>query len=149
MEGSKVCTICKQEKHVTEFGVHRSRKDGRPSQCIACRRIDQTTRYHSDPIKERNRDLQRFHITHDDYEALLKLQGGVCALCKQPETSRNGYGLKRLSIDHDHKCCPGRGSCGQCIRALLCTKCNQGLGYFDDDPDLLEAAAAYLRATKG
>jgi hypothetical protein len=48
-------------------------------------------------------------------------------------------------IDHDHACCPGENSCGQCVRALLCIYCNTGIGYFKDEPERLEQAAAYLR----
>jgi hypothetical protein len=74
---------------------------------------------------------------------MLERQGGVCAICGLP--CKSG---KRLSIDHDHSCCPGKGSCGKCVRGLLCMNCNNGLGHFKDDPELLGTAIAYLTTAK-
>ena len=31
------------------------------------------------------------------------------------------------------------------VRAMLCRHCNSGLGFFKDDPDLLQIAVEYLR----
>jgi hypothetical protein len=46
-------------------------------------------------------------------------------------------------VDHDHRHCPGTEGCRQCVRGLLCGKCNSGLGWIGDVniPRLL----AYLR----
>ena len=73
----------------------------------------------------------RFGLTREEYKNILDRQGGVCALCKSPPTPQ-----KDLGVDHDHR--TGR------IRGLLCDSCNVSLGRFNDDPDLLIAAAGYI-----
>ena len=55
-------------------------------------------------------------------------------------------GTYRLSLDHDRSCCPGAESCGKCIRGLICLHCNVGMGHFQDDPDRMRAAIAYLES---
>ena len=73
-----------------------------------------------------------FGMSADDVDAMLLAQGGGCAICgKRPEREAS------LHVDHCHD--TGR------VRGIICLNCNQGLGQFGDDPDLLERAAAYLR----
>ncbi|MFJ9420190.1 endonuclease domain-containing protein [Streptomyces sp. NPDC101227] len=60
-------------------------------------------------------------------EAILELQGGVCALCgEKPE--REGASSSCWHIDHDHRCrAPSdfaRSICGGCVRGLLHSGCN-------------------------
>jgi hypothetical protein len=88
----------------------------------------------------RRRHLRKaFGLTPEDYDAILAAQGGVCAVCRRPETSRNRTGaVRRLAVDHDHA--TGR------IRGLTCLACNRTIGYARDDPTVLDAAATYLRA---
>lgn len=46
----------------------------------------------------------------------------------------------------DHECCRGAGSCGQCVRGLLCDSCNKLLGHAQDSTSLLRSAASYLES---
>lgn len=75
---------------------------------------------------------------------MVDAQDGLCAVCGQPETTvhyRTGK-VQRLAVDHDHYCCPGKKSCGRCIRGLLCERCNTRR--LEDDPELFRAYADYL-----
>ncbi len=87
--------------------------------------------------KLREYNLVRLYgITIEQYDTLFQIQGGVCAICSQPPKE----GKKPLHVDHDHV----TGS----VRALLCGECNKSLGGFQDSPELLDKAAAYLRKYK-
>jgi Recombination endonuclease VII len=77
---------------------------------------------------------QAYGISSEEYAALLTAQGKVCAICKKKDR-------KRLSVDHCHDT--------RTVRGLLCTKCNIGLGHFDDDIERLRAAIAYLERARG
>jgi hypothetical protein len=56
-------------------------------------------------------------------------QEGRCATC--------GRGDKILCVDHNH-------STG-IVRGLLCHRCNLGIGFLQDNPDLTQRATDYLR----
>ena len=73
---------------------------------------------------------EKYGITESDYDSMLSDQGGVCAICADPPKDR------ALCVDHDH-------STGA-VRALLCNRCNLGLGYFRDDAAFLQKATEYL-----
>lgn len=113
--GPWTCFRCKSEKPLDQF---------RPNQnsghvCIRCMRSDRLE--------------AAYGITIEDYEEVLEAQGGVCAICKKPETSTNAKtGLVYpLAQDHNHSCCPGKKTCGECRRGLLCTRCNNVLEVFE------------------
>lgn len=80
---------------------------------------------------ERQRNFRRYGVAPADYHRLLARQGGLCSICKKKPD-------RPLGVDHCH---PTRQ-----IRALLCIKCNAGLGQYDEDTALLLAAIAYLEA---
>lgn len=83
-----------------------------------------------------------YGIGAEDYQRMFAEQGGVCAICKRPERAkapRTGE-TKWLSVDHCHAT--------NAVRSLLCSHCNHTIGHVADDPEILEAAAAYLRLHK-
>lgn len=93
--------------------------------CTACGVHHRTIWDRSDPDWERRRYLwTQFHITLEHYNDQLEAQGGHCALC--PATPDKH--VKKLHVDHDHRCCPGKRSCGECVRGVLCVNCNSTLG---------------------
>ncbi len=55
--------------------------------------------------------LKKYGLTPAKYRAMLRLQGGTCAICGRPPRSI------RLHVDHNHK--TGK------VRALLCYFCNR------------------------
>lgn len=81
-----------------------------------------------------------YNLSRDQWNALLAKQGGVCAVCGATESR----GIGSFHVDHDHSCCPGRRSCGKCVRGLLCNLCNPMIGHARDDPTILRKAATYL-----
>lgn len=83
--------------------------------------------------QSRKQKVASYGLTLEAYNAMLKEQGGVCAICgKDTPTATK----KRLHIDHCHEINE--------VRGLLCHHCNVGLGAFKDDPELLRRAIAYL-----
>lgn len=53
----------------------------------------------------------------------------------------------RLMIDHDHACCPGINTCGNCVRGILCVGCNTTMGRIDDNPVIINRMLSYLNVT--
>ena len=84
------------------------------------------------------RKLALHGLTQEDYQRMLKAQGGVCAICGQPQTVDNKRESRRLlCVDHDHE--TGRG------RALLCDPCNLLIGLVSDNFDMIERVVLYLQ----
>ena len=74
-----------------------------------------------------------YGLSYTDYKAMFLAQEEKCAICKKEQKLFN----TNLAVDHCHD--TGK------IRGLLCKQCNIGLGYFKDNPDILEAAVNYLK----
>tara|TARA_R110000868_G_scaffold101771_10_gene280292 strand:+ start:9896 stop:10501 length:606 start_codon:yes stop_codon:yes gene_type:complete len=91
---------------------------------------------HAHYIKQRK--WQAAGVDATRYQEMLREQGGVCAICSQPERTADGLSgkPKDLAVDHDH----ATGA----VRALLCSACNTAIGLFNDDVALLAKAQSYV-----
>jgi len=64
------------------------------------------------------RDYSKYGLTVKQWDAIYRLQSGVCAICLKPVMRPgNKHGKRAASVDHDHK--TGR------VRGLLCYRCNR------------------------
>lgn len=127
-EGMKFCYSCRKTLPLDKFGRCDTNFDGLHRWCLDC------VVYNN--AKRRSRDvaaLPRFFAA-TMYDDLLAAQKGRCAICG---TTNPGYKHKKFALDH----CHATGN----VRGLLCFQCNNAIGQFRDDPELVELALAYLR----
>src|SRR5271163_647116 len=169
----KVCNKCGVEKDPDDYYNHSTRTDGKQAYCKDCHnaankkwkdshseswkayanywqrkaRQEQRDRW---LVYEKRHRLNKFGWSEKEYDALLAEQCGVCAICKQPETTKNRRGVVySLAIDHSHLCCPPKKSCKKCRRGLLCGRCNKALHMIDVYPGWAHSAATYLDKYRG
>ena len=133
--GRKQCCQCGQWLPTDKFYAHSGGADGLRPDCVECGMDNEVKRRHLER-------LRRYGITQEKLDELIVAQGGECAICCTPfdECVPPGY-----TVDHDHACCPAyKTCCGNCVRGLLCRRCNGGLGSFGDSVENLQNAIAYL-----
>lgn len=97
------------------------------------------------PDREKLNAYHRNYLRHYTYgldrgviPLLVESVGSRCQICA------TDLDVSSARIDHDHTCCTTRPGCGQCVRGILCNRCNTALGLFGDDPERLAQALAYL-----
>lgn len=136
------CNSCLVPKAWIDFAEQKTkrRNPGRHGTCRECRKSYDASRH--DPEGQWVRQLwTQYRLRLEDYLRLLREQGGRCAICRRRVEGH-------LSVDHDHRCCPGKKSCGKCVTGLLCRQCNMGLGLFGENSQTLRAAADYVLRRK-
>lgn len=142
ISNAKRCTKCKEIKALGEFGKHKSRKDGLQVYCRPCTRAYSASYYSNNREKlQRIERRRKYGLSQDDFDEMLARQGNACELCETLKPSDYKW-----HVDHDHSCCPGKKTCGKCVRAILCNNCNSALGKFKDNPELLRQAAEYIES---
>jgi hypothetical protein len=133
----KRCTRCGEIKQSAAFFFKEDTSDHLSSYCKKCHKSYKKENYNAKVIKGYH--LSRvYKITLEDYQEIFKAQGGVCAICHNPETivdAKNGL-TRDLAVDHDHR--TGR------VRGLLCRRCNQAIGLLNEDRNLLQRMIDYI-----
>jgi hypothetical protein len=160
----KRCTKCHESKPLSDFYEMVGMRDGHRNECKACNLADKARRYRANPEKDKERvrrwqqanpekyaeqrrraresgrkaatdrrsHLKRkYGITPEDYDRMLEAQGGVCGICERLPREDISF-----HVDHDHET-------GE-IRGLLCFRCNNALGDFEDDIDRMRKALRYV-----
>jgi hypothetical protein len=125
----KVCSDCRAELPLTAFGRNRAQPDGLANQCHDCLAASRKRWNEQNPEYYQ---AWRNGLSASQYKALVKAQGGECAVCKRAQK----HPFRRLHVDHDHV----TGN----FRSLLCHSCNAALGQVQDDPVILRALADYI-----
>lgn len=157
---TKACVgKCKQIKVLSSFGKDKSQKDGLNVRCKSCNSelAKQWYKLNASKVKQRNELLpktitlvakrkakfKQYGLSIEGYETLLKQQDFVCAICEKPESVKDKSGtLRELAVDHCHRT--------NIVRGLLCTRCNNLLGFAKDDLKILSQAQEYLtKSMKG
>jgi hypothetical protein len=137
-QGRKYCSGCRVRKPEGDFAKSASAIDGLQSSCRECR--SGNYRLNAETVRDRMREY-RFNLSRQQFDDLLDSQNGRCAIC-----SSDTPGKSHWAVDHDHACCPESGrSCGDCIRGILCGRCNLALGLINDDASILESMKHYLQ----
>lgn len=153
--GNKYCSSpCKQQ------GYHPTTP--RAVSCAWCDRQSPATNYRGglwpyicksclEPIRRVVHRLKEHRVPHNLAKELVN--DPHCRICGKdivtPTLQRGGRRRPLLVVDHDHDCCHGEKSCGQCVRGFLCGACNSGIGLLRDDSTVVRAAVSYLESSTG
>ena len=135
----KTCPSCETLKPLTAFTIRKSGRVGQAvSHCTECRVAKRKVDRQIDPerflnIERKSKFKRHYGISLEQYDEMLENQGGGCAICGTTKPSER---TKYFAVDHCHSTSK--------VRGLLCSKCNRGLGLFNDKPERLKAAAKYL-----
>ena len=129
----------------TEIKINHGREYRR---CRECHREDQRNRQRRDKdiperrkaLRKRRRKAQLKTVgwTPELFDKAFEEQDQKCAICKKPLELHVGQKEARACADHKHVIPPKP-------RGIICPQCNVGIGNLQDSPEVLEAAAEYLR----
>ena len=128
----KKCIKCGIEKPLSEFSIRSDNK--KPlGKCKLCVKEYSKNHHLKNLNKRKNQKLQKsYGISLSEKLNMLKKQNNKCEICKMKFNE-----ISDAHVDHCH--------ITKKVRGLLCTKCNPGIGFFEDSLDKLKSALKYLQ----
>jgi len=133
---TKWCKLCKEYRPFDEFAPNTRVGHGLSDYCIVHHRMYQVAAARGLTIRE--------------YLNMWEDQRYRCAICGTLGVLGGGR-IVTLHVDHCHETSQAlkpskydNRNPKVANRALLCLQCNQGIGFFEDNPELLYRAASYL-----
>ncbi len=144
---TKRCSKCREELPLNKFHKNRAQKYGVEHYCKECKSQYSKKRYREDWDRtiQRDREYRKknwgklrqyrlktaYGITPEQHKQMYLGQDGRCAICEDLVP----YG--KIHTDHNHE--TGK------VRALLCRRCNMGIGMFGDTLEGALKVVEYLR----
>jgi hypothetical protein len=117
-DGYRWCPSCQEAVAHVDYSRNAKSSSGFGSVCRACANAASSESYF----------YRTYRLTKQQVAEIRTSQGDRCAICGDPQPQH---------LDHDHS--------SGATRALLCQRCNHGLGLFRDDPFVLQRAVFYLQ----
>lgn len=129
----RICNICNIEKPLDGFFKASKYTDGYERRCKDCKTVVNRASYMRNRDEVKWRSIKRkYKLTQDQFHELA-IDG--CQVCGSQD---------QLCVDHDHSCCDTAITCGNCVRGVLCKRCNIAEGLFKNDPKNLKKLIKYM-----
>ena len=135
---TRVCTQCGETFQPKRERVNSDTSQRRRFCSPECKRKGRVQTVQAKENMMRRYYRERYNMTLEDVNAM---KAGGCAICGVTESLGRwrGKSQSNIHIDHDHA--------SGLVRGPLCHGCNVSIGHFNDDPELLRRAAAYLEGS--
>jgi|TARA_B110000483_G_C18017596_1_gene473668 hypothetical protein len=124
------CLICDEVKNEEDFHEKGNSYLGKDRRCKTCK-IEVSKQWHLD---NPGHHLKKYNITLEDFDNMLKKQGGTCA------NEACTYGL-----DDDHKLFVDHCHTTNVVRGLLCHWCNSAEGFLKSSPEVAQGLIDYMK----
>jgi hypothetical protein len=150
IDGKVECKKCNTWKLLEEYPKNKNSALGIFSYCSECsnklgrehhkkNRAKGTEGWEKHRKDYRNRYYKNtYGITLAQFEEIFEAQDYKCAICFCP-LDIDGESSK-AHLDHNH-------TTGK-IRQILCVRCNKGIGYLQEDTDIMQSAIDYINLHK-